>query len=124
MYAIRSYYEQTISNLENQKTPMSLIQYIAIRSVLDYEIENNKENTVLPQVITILLDKADAIDDKDYDKVKEAVSAVSIAAAGGTSGATLAAMFAGVLAPMGVIGAGLLGPIGAIAGETARNNFV
>ena len=50
--------KQTISNLENSKTPMNLTQYIAIRSILDYEIESNKENTVLPQVISILVDNA------------------------------------------------------------------
>ena len=31
--------KQTISNLENNKTPMNFTQYIAIRSVLDAEIE-------------------------------------------------------------------------------------
>ena len=30
--------KQTISNLENKKTPLSKTQYIAIRAVLDYEI--------------------------------------------------------------------------------------
>lgn len=51
--------KQTISNLENKKTPMNFTQYIAIRSVLDAEIEQNKENKVLPQVIAILLDSGD-----------------------------------------------------------------
>ena len=36
--------KQTISNLENKKTPMNFTQYIAIRSGLDAEIEQNKEN--------------------------------------------------------------------------------
>ena len=111
--------KQTISNLENKKTPMNLTQYIAIRAILDYEIANNKENTVLPQVVTILLDKADELDEKDYDSLKEAISAVSISAAGGIAGVTLASMFAGLLAPIGIIGVGMVGPIGAIAGGTA-----
>ena len=51
--------KQTISNLENKKTPMNFTQYIAIRSVLDAEIEQNKENKVLPQVIAIVLDSGD-----------------------------------------------------------------
>lgn len=110
--------KQTISNLENKKSPMNLTQYIAIRSVLDYEIENNKENTVLPQVITILLDKADEFDEKDYTNLKEAISAVSISAAGGVAGATLASVFTGVLAPIGMLGA-VATPIGAIVGETS-----
>ena len=59
--------KQTISNLENNKSPMNLTQYIAIRSVLDHEIQSNPENTVLPEVITILLDKDD-IDENKYDE--------------------------------------------------------
>lgn len=111
--------KQTISNLENKKTPMNLTQYIAIRTVLDYEIENNKENTVLPQVVTILLDIADELGEKDYNRLQEAIFAVSISAAGGVAGVTLASMFAGLLAPIGIIGVGMVGPIGAIAGGTA-----
>ena len=33
--------KQTISNLENNKTPMTLTQYIAIRAVLDFEMQTN-----------------------------------------------------------------------------------
>ena len=43
--------KQTISNLENKKTPMNFTQYIAIRSVLDAEIEQNKENKVLIAIL-------------------------------------------------------------------------
>ena len=55
--------KQTISNLENKKTPMTFTQYIAIRAVLDAEIETNKDNEALPKVISILLDSVDSIDD-------------------------------------------------------------
>lgn len=41
--------KQTISNLENKKTPMTFTQYIAIRAVLDAEIETNKDNEALPR---------------------------------------------------------------------------
>lgn len=40
--------KQTISNLENMRTSMSLTRHIAIKTILDYEIETNKENIVLP----------------------------------------------------------------------------
>lgn len=89
--------KQTISNLENKKTPMNQTQYIAIRAVLDCEIETNKENTVLPQAIAILLDKADNYSEEDYRKLKNAISAISVSAAGGVSGDTLASMFSGLL---------------------------
>lgn len=114
--------KQTISNLETGKTPMNLTQYIAIRTILDHEIEINKENTVLPQVITILVDKGDELNKEDYAKVKEAINTVSISAAGGVTGATLASIFGGLLAGipastamLGVAGLAL-GPLGIIGG--------
>jgi len=77
--------KQTISNLENNKTPMSFTQYIAIRSVLDYEIANNKENEVLPKVVALLLDCEDELDDAEYSKVQDVVGTVAATASGGTS---------------------------------------
>lgn len=77
--------KQTISNLENKKTPMNFTQYIAIRSVLDYEIANNKENEVLPKVVALLLDSEDELDETDYSKVQDVVGTVAATAAGGTS---------------------------------------
>ena len=109
--------KQTISNLEKGKTPMNFTQYIAIRSVLDYEVEINKENEVLPKVITILLDKNDEINDEDYTKVKVAVETVAASAAGGIAGVALTSAFTGLVSPtLAGIGLGLLGPIGLIAG--------
>ena len=81
--------KQTISNLENNKTPMNFTQYIAIRSVLDAEIEQNKENKVLPQVIAILLDSDDELDDDEYEEIQKSVETVSAVASGGIKGAAL-----------------------------------
>lgn len=81
--------KQTISNLENKKTPMNFTQYIAIRSVLDAEIERDKENKVLPQVIAILLDSDDEIDYKEYEKIQKSVKTVSAVASGGIKGTAL-----------------------------------
>ena len=39
--------KQTISNLENKKTEMTKTQYIAIRAVLDYEMEENPNSCLL-----------------------------------------------------------------------------
>lgn len=75
--------KQTISNLENNKTPMNFTQYIAIRSVLDAEIEQNKENKVLPQVIAILLDSDNELDDDEYEEIQKSVETVSAVASGG-----------------------------------------
>ena len=111
--------KQTISNLENKKTPMTLTQYIAIRSVIDYEIATNKENTILPQVVTILLDNYEALADEDYDRVKEAAAAVSTSAASGAAAATLSAMLTGALTPIGGMAVGLMGPASVVAGGAA-----
>lgn len=85
--------KQTISNLENQKTQMNFTQYIAIRSVIDAEIESNKDNEVLPKVVALLLDSDDELDEDDYSKVQDVVGTVAATAAGGTPTAKLDSVF-------------------------------
>ena len=68
--------KQTISNLENKRTPLTKTQYIAIRAILDYEVKNNPDNAVLDKIITILLDDED-LDKEDLEKVKSAAVYVS-----------------------------------------------
>ena len=90
--------KQTISNLENQKTEMSLTQYIAIRTVLDYEIENNKANAVLPQVVHILLDVPDdKISAEEHQRVNQATSTLAAASVGGIGLAGLISASVGLL---------------------------
>lgn len=81
--------KQTISNLENKKTPMTFTQYIAIRAVLDAEIETNKDNEALPKVISILLDSVDSIDDNEYKEVQKSVETVAATASGGVASSAL-----------------------------------
>lgn len=85
--------KQTISNLENNKSVMNFSQYIAIRSILDAEIANNKENELLPKIVAILLDSEDEIDEDDYSKVQDVVETVAATAAGGTPTAKLDSVF-------------------------------
>lgn len=92
--------KQTISNLENHKTDMTLTQYIAIRTVLDYEITHNTENTVLPQVVHLLLDTD--IPEERSPQVNHAVSALSAAAAGGIGLPGLIAISSGLLGGVGL----------------------
>ncbi|MFQ9249047.1 MAG: helix-turn-helix transcriptional regulator [Clostridium paraputrificum] len=94
--------KQTISNLENGKSKLTQTQYIAIRAVLDYEIQNNKENTVLPQVIEILLndENEDEFDEEKEKQITSAVNTVAATAAGGIAGAQLAAVAGAVLLPL------------------------
>ncbi len=94
--------KQTISNLEKLKTPMSLTQYIAIRSILDYEIESNPDNTVLQQVIDILVDKGAELDEENYSEIRETVDTVAVSASNGKTGAPLAKIFTSLLTPEGI----------------------
>lgn len=89
--------KQTISNLENQKTEMTVTQYIAIRTVLDYEIANNRENELLAQVVPLLLDiPRENINEDDNSKVNQVVATIAAAAAGGMARSTLVAISAGL----------------------------
>lgn len=91
--------KQTISNLENNKTPMSLTQYIAFRSVFELEIESNKENTILPQIINILIDNAEELNENNYNQVKNSVEIVSAAASGTKNSINLDLLFKSLLSP-------------------------
>lgn len=89
--------KQTISNLENSKTKMNFTQYIAIRSVLDAEIESHPENELLPQVIKILLDSGDKLDDETYEKAQSSSQIVAATIAGGTTISAAIAIFGGIM---------------------------
>lgn len=109
--------KQTISNLENNKTPMNFTQYIAIRAVLDCEVEEHPENEALAQAIDILLNHADKLDDENYKNVKCSIDTVAAAAVGGITGAALTGVFTGMVLPVAkVAGLTLLGPVGGTLG--------
>ncbi len=56
--------KQTISNWENKKVPMNKCTYIAIRTILEYEIANYyKQNALLDLVMKLCLDPYDISDD-------------------------------------------------------------
>jgi transcriptional regulator with XRE-family HTH domain len=110
--------KQTISNLENSKTPMSLTQYITIRSILDFEIESNPENTVLPQVINILVDKGTDLEEENYSEIKDTVDTVAASAAIGKKGAPLEKTFVTLLMSPSVIGS--LAMLGVILSNSGK----
>jgi len=85
--------KQTISNLENRKTIMNLTQYIAIRKVLDDEMESNKSNELLSKVVGLLIDNSDQLDDETYMKAQEVVNTVAASAASGTPNKNLKKFF-------------------------------
>lgn len=100
--------KQTISNLENRKTTMTKTQYIALRTVIDYEIATNTDNATLGQVVNALLNSDDDDDDasetnetRNIDK-KEYVEAVkTITATANAKDKNKKAMSAGAMAAVG-----------------------
>lgn len=109
--------KQTISNLENAKTQMSLIQYIAIRAILDYEIEEHPENEVLAKTIHLLLDEEENLSEEDYEKVKQAIDTVAAAKSGGADETMLSSLFTGMVGTVAAgVGIGLVSPLGIVGG--------
>ena len=67
---------QTIKNIEKSDTlSMTKTQYIAIRAVLEYEIEQSK-NTVLADSISVLVD-ADDLSETQAEQVTETVEKIT-----------------------------------------------
>ena len=115
--------KQTISNLENGNSKMNFTQYIAIRSVLDCEIEenkNNENNEVLASVVDIVFNHCENLKEDDYKGVSEGISTVAAAATGGVAGVALAGIFKSFVLGLGVLvmpaGGAILGAVAGAAG--------
>ena len=66
---------QTITNLEKSDTlAMTKTQYIAIRAVLDYQIEETK-NSALADAITVLVD-ADNLTEEQAKRINDTVTSI------------------------------------------------
>ncbi len=102
---------------------MNRTQYIAIRTVLDYEIENNKNSSVLEQVVTILVDNGDDLKSKDYNEIKDVVETTAASATTGKNGDALNKIFLNLLTTPEIIG-GLVTLGIAIIGLTGTFNGV
>lgn len=93
--------KQTISNLENSKTPMTKTQYIAIRAILDDKISTQQEDSLLAQVVSILLDSGE-LSEEEQAKVDTAVTYVTGAKNKGLDNAAISAGLAGLIAALGI----------------------
>ena len=90
--------KQTISNLENKKTPMSKTQYIAIRAVLDYEMAERPDDKMLISTVSMCLGDNDL-----SDKQKKMVTAFMEGAT--KTGLDQAALLTGLAALTGMAAA-------------------
>ena len=85
--------KQTISDLEIIKRPMTLTQYLAIRSVFNEEIENNPDNaTAIQAAIDASVDKGAEFDDEKNHELKETLEATAALATRGKKGEVLEKM--------------------------------
>lgn len=92
--------KQTISNLENNKVSMTKTQYLALRTIFEYEIRVVDDNIVLKRVMSILFyDKVIYGIEKER-QIYEAMENIAAAASGGISGSQLSMMAVTLLAPL------------------------
>ena len=113
--------KQTISNLENKKTEMTKTQYIAIRAVLDYEMEENPNREILKSAVNLAL-HSDEVSEEDQKKIQAFVSGAQ------KTGLDSAAVIAGIGAIIGVVAAeaiaspALVATSGAWLAKLLKNN--
>lgn len=91
--------KQTISNLENKRTAMTKTVYIAIRAVLDAEINENHEDSPLANMVHLLLD-SEELSEEAQEKAK---NAAAYAASARRLGLGTAAITTGITALMGIL---------------------
>ena len=98
--------KQTISNLENIKTEMTKMQYIAIRTILDYEVATVEKDNGLAEVLTLLFD--------DEKQLKEPISenkrsdGAKVIASATSSGVATSVIFPALLPLIGTVAVGIL----------------
>jgi DNA-binding XRE family transcriptional regulator len=97
--------KQTISDLEIYKRPMTLTQYLALRSVFNEEINNNPDNaSAIRQAIDISVDKGAELDDEKNLELKDTLEAMAALASKGKRGTALEKVLVALSSPA-VIGA-------------------
>lgn len=91
--------KQTISNLETGRTEMTKMQYIAIRSVLDYKARNNE---ALNKAMALVLSDTDS-SAEDQKRNEEKVKAAAAASVAGVDEDILTSIL-GAVASVAVVG--------------------
>ena len=91
--------KQTISNLENEKTPMNYTQYLAIRAVLSRE----EENTVLQKAVELLVD-CDELEGDEYSQVQVVTDTIAASTVEGVPLDKLGVLLKAVKASLPIIG--------------------
>lgn len=92
--------KQTISNLENRKVVMTKTQYLALRTVFEYEIHVVDKNMVLKRVMAILFYDDSQLSVEKEQQLYEALDNLSAAATGGIHGSQLTMLATTLLSPL------------------------
>lgn len=82
--------KQTISNLENNKVAMTRTQYIALRTIFEYEVREIGTNDVLKMVLCILFYSNTDCVSEGAQQIYETMENIAAAAFGGITGLQLA----------------------------------
>ena len=67
---------QTVYNLERGRPRMSWAQYLAIRKIIDLEIERQPDNLVLPKAVNVLLDDEE-LPESELTELQEALKTIA-----------------------------------------------
>ena len=78
--------KMTISNIETGRYPLTKLQYIAIRSVLDAEIASNKDETeMLATLLDMLVDHPEKYEPKEKNELIQKAQLISPSILAGTA---------------------------------------
>lgn len=95
--------KQTISNLENRKVDMTKAQYMALRTIFEYEIRLTENNDVLKRVMYVLFySQIDCLDEANK-YITDALENLAAAAVGGITGSQLSLLSITLLSHANVI---------------------
>lgn len=89
--------KQTISNLETGRTSMNKMQYIALRSILDYEARSNQN---LAKALPLVLDDRDATAE-EHKANEDLVKTVAAATSAGVASAALSMLLGAATITLG-----------------------
>lgn len=92
--------KQTISNLENWKVNMTKAQYIALRSVFEYETHCVNENMTLQRVMRLIFYSEVDYEETTNNEIANALDNLAAAASGGIKGSQLFMLSTTLLSPM------------------------
>ena len=93
--------KQTISNLENIKTEMTKMQYIAIRTILDYEVATVEKDNGLAEVLTLLFDDEKQLEEPISENKRS--DAAKVIASATSSGVATSVIFPALLPLIGTV---------------------